>query len=156
MGRLIEYMARVPLSNNRLEITQKGQVKLPLKAPWNDGTAHLLLSPSEFIEKLCALIPPPRGHLVRWSGCFAPNSPYRKLIRLHPEAKKGFAFPKEESSEKPKNSSWARMLAKVFKIDVLSCPCGAQFKVISAIQGFDGLKGYLEYFTACSPPSSFS
>lgn len=151
LGRLIEYMARGPLSNDRLEITQEDQVRLSLKTPWSDGTAHLLFSPGEFIEKLCALIPPPKGHLVRWSGCFAPNSPYRKLIRLKPEAKKGFNFGSKSQSQK-KNPSWARLLARVFKIDVLSCHCGGQFKVIAAIRGFDGVTRYLDHNQSQAPP----
>ena len=80
LAKLIEYIARGPLSNERLEITDDGKVKLRLKTEWADGTTHLLFSPTEFIEKLSALIPPPRSHLVRWGGVFAPNSPYRKEI----------------------------------------------------------------------------
>ena len=92
LAKLIEYVARGALSNDRLEITPNGKVKLQLKTPWSDGTSHLLFTPSEFIEKLSVLIPPPKAHLVRWAGCFAPNSPYRKLITLKPEVKKGFQF----------------------------------------------------------------
>jgi len=39
-----------------------------LKTPWSDGTSHLLLSPMELLEKLAALIPPPRFHLLRYHG----------------------------------------------------------------------------------------
>ncbi len=90
--KLIEYMARGPISNERLEILENGEVKLALKTPWANGTTHLLFTPSEFIEKLVALIPPPKTHLVSWRGVFAPNSPYKNEIRLKPMAKKGFDF----------------------------------------------------------------
>jgi hypothetical protein len=50
-------MARGPLSNERLEITDTGQVKLKLKTRWVDGTSYLLFTPGEFIEKLSALVP---------------------------------------------------------------------------------------------------
>jgi Putative transposase/Transposase zinc-binding domain len=76
LEQLVRYIARGPLSNQRLELTPQGKVKLLLKSKWSDGTTHLLFTPSEFIEKLTALIPLPRLHLVRWSGVFAPNSPY--------------------------------------------------------------------------------
>ena len=36
-------------------------------------------------EKLAAIIPPPRTHLVRWSGVFRSNSPIRSKIVLRPE-----------------------------------------------------------------------
>ena len=49
LEKLIEYIARGPLSNERLEITDDGKVKLQLKTAWRDGTSHLLLSPHEKI-----------------------------------------------------------------------------------------------------------
>jgi hypothetical protein len=121
LRKLIEYIARGPLSNQRLEITTDGKVKLQLKTRWSDGTTHLLFTPSEFIEKLSALIPPPKSHLVRWAGVFAPNSPYRKKITLKPEIKKGFQFKGETEKNGFKDFSWSKMLAQVFKIDVTKC-----------------------------------
>ena len=40
----------------------------------------MLLSPLELIEKLCALVPLPRMHLVRYSGILALNAKMRKGI----------------------------------------------------------------------------
>jgi hypothetical protein len=85
-------MARSPLSNERLEIQSDGRVKLKLKTPWHDGTTHLLLTPGEFLEKLAAIIPPPRSHLVKWGGVFAPNSPLRREVVLKPDSRKGIHF----------------------------------------------------------------
>lgn len=74
LEKLILYIALGPLSNERLSITEDGSVKIRLKSPWSDGTSHLRFTPSEFIEKLAALIPPPRSHLVRWGeGCLLPT-----------------------------------------------------------------------------------
>ena len=42
-----------------------GQVVLKLKTPWRDGTTHLVLSPLEFMQRLAALVPRPRLHLIR-------------------------------------------------------------------------------------------
>ena len=89
LRKLVEYISRGPLSNERLEITKSGQVKLKLKTAYSDGTSHLLFTPGEFIEKLSAIIPPPKSHLVKWSGVFAPNSPCRKKVVLKPDEKKG-------------------------------------------------------------------
>jgi hypothetical protein len=88
LRKLVEYISRGPLSNERVEITKSGQVKLKLKTAYSDGTSHLLFTPGEIIEKLSAIIPPPKTHLVKWSGIFAPNSPYRKKVVLKPEVKK--------------------------------------------------------------------
>ena len=55
LAKLIEYIARGPLSNKRLEITKSGNIRLQLKTRWSDGTSHLLFTPGEFIEKLQSL-----------------------------------------------------------------------------------------------------
>lgn len=42
-----------------------GQVVLKLKMPWRDGTTHLVMSPLEFMQRLAALVPRQRLHLIR-------------------------------------------------------------------------------------------
>ena len=42
-----------------------GQVMLKLKTPWRDGTTHLVMSPLAFMQRLAALVPRPRLHLIR-------------------------------------------------------------------------------------------
>ena len=37
-----------------------------LKRPWRNGTTHVVFEPLELIEKLAALVPPPRFNLVRY------------------------------------------------------------------------------------------
>jgi hypothetical protein len=146
LAKLIEYIARGPLSNERLELTADRKVKLRLKTPWSDGTTHLLLSYGEFMEKLTALIPPPRSHLVRWAGVFAPHSPFRKEITLKPENKKGFQFDAESQKSVRKNHSWSKMLARVFKIDVTHCPsCGGPLLPICKVTDGDSIRRYLEH-----------
>ena len=139
-------MARGPLSNERLEILKSGDVKLQLKTKWNDGTTHLLFTPEEFLEKLSALIPPPKSHLVRWGGCLASNSPYRKKITLKPQIKKGFQFDEETGEKTYKSKSWSIMLSKVFKIDVMTCEkCGGPMTAIGKVQDPDSVKKYLKH-----------
>ena len=38
------------------------------------------LTPFEFLERLAALIPPPRRHWHRYHGVFAPNHPLRQAV----------------------------------------------------------------------------
>lgn len=152
LEKLIQYMARGPISNERIEITEENQVKLQLKTRYSDGTTHLKFTFGEFIEKLVALIPPPRTHLVRWGGCFAPNSPYRKQITLKPQVKKGFQFG-EDDKRYVKNYRWAKMLARVFKIDVSSCQkCGGEMVALAAITDPDGVKRYLKHLGLDTDP----
>ena len=162
-------MARGPLSNERLEVLPDGKVKLKLKTPWHDGTSHLLLTPSEFLEKLAAIVPPPRAHLVKWGGVFAPNSPLRRKVILKPGVKKaarhkqcaeikaGKAGKDEKAAGDKKGStlrgsSWARLLSRVFKVDVGRCQCGGELRVIAAICKPDEALRYLRYAGLASEP----
>jgi len=53
------------LANERVQINAAGQVVLKLKSPWCDGTTHPVMSPLEFMQRLAALVPRPRLHLIR-------------------------------------------------------------------------------------------
>lgn len=153
LDKLIQYVARGPLSNERLEITDDNKVKLRLKTSYSDGTTHLLFTFGEFIEKLVALVPPPKSHLVRWGGCFAPNSPFRQEITLRPQKKKGFQFDDSEPDAKPRNYSWSKMLAKVFKIDVTECEkCGGEMTKIGSILDRPSIERYLRHVNIDSDP----
>ena len=63
-----------------MSLTEQGDIKYKLKKTWTNGKTHVLLSPHEFIEKLCALVPLPRMHLVRYSGVLAPNARMRRGV----------------------------------------------------------------------------
>jgi hypothetical protein len=62
---------------------------------------------------------PQKFDLVKWSGIFAPNLPYRKKVVLKSEEKKSRS-PKHTCKEDTpfKDSSRSKMLAKVFNIDM--------------------------------------
>ena len=50
-----------------------GQVVLQLKSAFKDGTTHIVMAPLEFMQRLAALVPRPRLHLIRFHGVLAPN-----------------------------------------------------------------------------------
>jgi hypothetical protein len=68
------------LSVERVQLDTAGQVELKLKAPWTDGTTHLVMSPLEFMQRLAALVPRPRLHLIRFNGVLAPSAKLRALL----------------------------------------------------------------------------
>ena len=80
LERLCRYVIRPPLASGRLTVVDSETLSFALKTPWSNGTTHLLLSPEELIEKLAALVPPPRLNLVRYHGVLAPNAADRKQI----------------------------------------------------------------------------
>ena len=107
---------------------------LQLKSPYRDGTTHIVLSPLEFMQRLAALVPRPRLHLIRFHGVLAPNAKLRAEI---------VPSPPENTSEHeaqyahgaPARMSWARLLKRVFDIDIEHCPqCGGRLKIIAAIE----------------------
>ena len=65
LERLCRYIARPALANERVQCNAAGQVELKLKTPWRDGTTHQVMSPLEFMQRLAALVPRPRLHLIR-------------------------------------------------------------------------------------------
>ena len=163
---LIRYISRGPISNERIEILDDGQVKLRLKSSYSDGTTHMVYSPHDFLAKLCALIPPPKAHLVRWSGCLAPASPFRRQVVLDDDARKGFQFDSsaeldgsEENKGKAKNYRHAELLKRVFKVDVETCDkCGGKMKYMAAILDPVEIHRYLDHegLSATGPPCELS
>ena len=63
-----------------MSLTDSGDIKYELKKAWSNGKTHVLLSPLELIEKLCALIPLPRLNLVGYLGVLAPNAKMREGV----------------------------------------------------------------------------
>ena len=106
--------------------------------PQKNGVTHVVLSPHELIEKLCALIPQPRMHLVRYSGVLAPNAKMRSsvipgLTRAQIKAKEEDKDP--DKSPSLKKGCWAKLLARVFDIDISKCiHCNGKMKIISSIK----------------------
>ena len=68
LERLFRYAGRPPLSMDRLEALPDGRLRYWFKTPWRDGTTHAIFEPLQFLEKLAALVPSPRAHLVRFHG----------------------------------------------------------------------------------------
>ena len=55
-----------------MQINSAGQVVLKLKIAWPDATTHIVMSPLEFMQRLAALVPRPRLHLIRFHGALRP------------------------------------------------------------------------------------
>ena len=107
------------------------RVSCRLRRSWNDGTHTVVFQPLEFIEKLAALVPPPRAHLLSYHGVFGPNAAWRSEIVPHPTSKQrarrsccgGSAAPEgKEESGRSQRYTFAELLQRVFEIDVLECP----------------------------------
>ena len=74
LERLSRYILRPPLAKARIERRADGTVRLGMKRAWSDGTLAFEFSPLEFVEKLAAILPPPRKNQVIYHGVLAGNS----------------------------------------------------------------------------------
>ncbi len=93
LERLARYVARPPVSTDRLSRLEDGRLLYRLKHRWRDGTTHVVFEPRELVEKLAALVPPPRLHLVRYHGILGPSASERDRIVPEPcEARAGPAL----------------------------------------------------------------
>ena len=160
LEQLCRYITRPALANERVQTNAAGQAVLKLKTPWRDGTTHLVMSPLEFMQRLAALVPRPRLHLIRFGvritslrevsgpplrehGVLAPNAKLRALVvpqvvpqESEPAAQQ--AKPAECEARcarhQPVRLSWARLLKRVFDLELEHCPnCGGELRIIAAI-----------------------
>ena len=89
------------------------------------------------IEKLVALIPKTRSHLVCYHAVFTPNARLRKkVVAKSPKAKRGEGSEHAKGYTKNRMACWHRLMRRVFEIDVFKCPkCkGLMTNVSSIIQ----------------------
>ena len=130
LERLCRYVSRPAISHKRLSLTPNGNVRYELKAPYRDGTTHVIFETLDFIARLAALVPKPRVNLTRFHGVFAPNSKYRSRVT---PAKRGrgdqhakAAEPEESAPDERRAAmTWAQRLKRVFGIDIETCSvCG--------------------------------
>ena len=143
LERLCRTIARPAISEKRLSISPQGRVRYPLKTPWKNGTTHVEFEPVEFIAKLAALVPPPRAHLTRFHGVFAPNANLRAQLTpsgrgKRPPTDKESTDPNADRRtlhEKRGSMNWAQRLKRVFNIDVNTCiHCGGAARIVAAVE----------------------
>ena len=80
LEKLCRYAGRPAIAESRLSLLPDGRVAYELKRRWNDGTTHVVLEPQVLLERLVALIPRPRRHLVTYHGVLAPAAGLRSQI----------------------------------------------------------------------------
>jgi hypothetical protein len=105
----------------------------------------------ELLEKLAAIVPLPRVHLVRYAGCLAPHSKLRDAIipTLRQQGVDG-----EEAKTGTPSWSWARLLGRVFDLDMATCPfcrCGA-LRIIAAMTQESVITRILRHLKLASVP----
>ena len=155
LEHLCRYVARPPIATERLSLSSEGKVVYELRRPWRDGTTHFVFEPLTFLERLAALVPHPREHMVTYHGVLASAASWRDMIVpapdesddepptiWHPEPRAPAATPSpvaprpapEPHRSEPHRYRWSELLRRVFEIDVLHCDhCGGRRELIALI-----------------------
>jgi len=78
---------------------------------YRDGTTHIVMSPLEFMQRLAALVPRPRLHLIRFHGVLAPHARLRAAI-VPGAAENTSEHAAEHAHGAPARLSWARLFKR--------------------------------------------
>jgi ribosomal protein S27E len=136
--RLCRYIARPPVSVQRLSLSARGKVVYTLKTPYRDGTTQIVFEPIDFVARLAALVPRPRVNLTRYHGVLASNHHWRADITPAGRgkgSKRNHNVEIKSPIERHAAMTWAQRLKRVFNIDVESCArCSGPVKVIACIE----------------------
>jgi hypothetical protein len=161
LERLCRYGARPAFAHDRLAWTSDGRISYQLKRPWPDGRTHLVLEPVAFLRRLVGIIPPPRRHLVRYSGVFGPASNARaKLRALVPATDHndtaGCPGAMQPVVPRAGRLPWADLLRRVFAQDVLRCPCGGRRSVVAFVTDATRTRSLLTTLGLPADPATFA
>jgi hypothetical protein len=141
LERLCRYIARPPLAQDRLELHGDARVRYTFKRAWKDGTHAVLLEPLDLIGRLCALVPPPRFHMLRYHGVLAANAKLRAEVvgtlapvldaASPPVAVQLPLLDGEPAARRPTRHAWGWLLRRVFAADVSVCPeCSGKMRIV--------------------------
>jgi len=163
LERLLRYCARPAFAAERIEELDRHRLIYHLPKPGPDGRTQLILSPLELIERLAALVPPPRQHRHRYFGVLAPNAPLRAAVTARaPEAIAAQPSPPvatsgEEPTKTPLRSParylWAMLLARIYEAFPLTCPtCGTQMPIVAFITEASAIQRILDHIGVPATP----
>jgi hypothetical protein len=139
--RLLRYCARPPFALKRLRERDGEHLLYASTQPGRGGTGPLVLTPPELIDRIAALVPPPRIHRHRYFGVLAPNSPLRTAVTAlavaattPPPAPPPNPPAAEPAHRRAARYTWALLLARIYEVFPLVCPtCGGAMRIIAFI-----------------------
>ena len=115
------------------------------------------MSASEFLDRIAALILPPRKHRHLYFGVLARNSPWRVLVT----ALAGRKLPAGSKAARPKpvreaagatrpgkgaRYLWAHLLARIYGVFALQCSrCGGRVRLVGFITELATVRQILEH-----------
>jgi hypothetical protein len=169
---LSQYIARPPLSLNKISIEEHGEATVISYTSDNDFFKGKIesFSVTRFLLELTQHIPPRGSQYIRRYGLYAsrtkgkwPDMPH--VVRLAPAGWKAERLQasdpvqsySEESavSDQESRSIWARLIAQVYEVDPLTCSrCGSPMRILAVITEPEEVKKILRHLMKIgrSPP----
>lgn len=144
---LLKYILRPAVAQERVTRGPDGLVRIGLKKAFSDGTVAVDLDPLSLLSRLCASVPPPRFHTVRYAGALGSASKLRS--RLAPKRAPPACAPcvEEDIADMPRRSPyrpWAELLKRTFGFDVLACPrCEGRMRLLAMVTDPKSVARYL-------------
>lgn len=135
---LLKYVLHPPIAQERITPGPDGLIRIALKKRFSDGTFAVDLDPLSLLTRLCASVPPPRFHTVRYAGVLASASKLRpRILPAPPEDEiehKGESA--DPDPERPRRGCryrpWAELMQRTFSVDVLCCPrCSGTLRLVA-------------------------
>ena len=108
-------------------------------AKLGSGAAAVRLTPFELLERLAALVPPPRVHRRRYCGVLAPNAPVapggdRDGERTTPGGSDPESTTGAIALRRAARHAWAQLLARIYEVFPLLCPlCATRMRIVAFI-----------------------
>jgi len=158
LEHLCRYIARPPFAADRLTWSRQGRLLFELRKPWRDGTTHIVFEPLTFIERLAALVPPPRMHMQTYHGVLAGGSVWRDdVVALEGSSHRCHPKPDEaepSASRRPAHRYlWPELMRRVFGFEVLQCDvCRARIRLVSMIMARSVIIRILDHLGLESDP----
>jgi hypothetical protein len=133
-----------------------GRYQLRLKRAWSDGTRAVVFEGPDLCAKLAVMVPPPRMHRTRFFGVFSSHARLRSSVvprRAAAPDTKPPACSRTEAAAADADSDfttrrrlrWARLLARVFAVDVLACEaCGSNMVMLAGITEPNAIRRILD------------
>jgi len=138
--RLLRYCARPPFALERLRQLDGEQLSYDNPKSGPGGSGPQILTPLKLLDRLAAVVPPPRVHRHRYFGVLAPNSPLRSAVTaLALVATTSPPAPRPEPTaelahRRAARYAWARLLARIYEVFPLVCShCGGVMRIIAFI-----------------------
>ena len=107
------------------------------KRAWANGTAAVILTGVELLERLAALVPRPRAQRVLYGGILAPAAAWRALVvPKRPGERRSPGKHKHGKKDSP-YIKWKDLLYRVFGVDPFIChACGGRMRIHAVVKGF--------------------